>query len=226
MTRVTCRLTAKNRDQLRNPTLGSRVWATFTFTRSVSKQLIRRDSNLFFSNRISSRSVRARREFVILPVTAAWQTTRRTRSHVATSGSYPVYLAARCEPINPRLSRFFRRRRRHFHECAVSRRKFDACGFVDWSRQLYSSMTAGSHAESSPICACASSGVARVPGTMKCGASHIFWGWGGGLFACGPAEASVIPNPSSLASFISRLVFTFLVPVYPSCAGKEAVKCV
>ena len=28
MTHVTCRLTAKNRDQLRNPTLGSRVWAT------------------------------------------------------------------------------------------------------------------------------------------------------------------------------------------------------
>ena len=28
---VTCRLTAKNRDQLRNPTLGNRVWATFTF---------------------------------------------------------------------------------------------------------------------------------------------------------------------------------------------------
>ena len=32
MTRTTCRLTAKNRDQLRNPTLGNRVWATFTFT--------------------------------------------------------------------------------------------------------------------------------------------------------------------------------------------------
>jgi len=29
MTHVTCRLTAKNRDQLRNPTLGSRVLATF-----------------------------------------------------------------------------------------------------------------------------------------------------------------------------------------------------
>jgi len=30
---VTCRLTAKNRDQLRNPTLGrpNGVWATFTF---------------------------------------------------------------------------------------------------------------------------------------------------------------------------------------------------
>jgi len=31
MTHVTGRLTAKNRDQLRNPTLGNRVWATFTF---------------------------------------------------------------------------------------------------------------------------------------------------------------------------------------------------
>ena len=28
---VTSRLTAKNRDQLRNPTLGNRVWAVFTF---------------------------------------------------------------------------------------------------------------------------------------------------------------------------------------------------
>ena len=32
MTHVTCRPTAKNRDQLWNPTLGNRVWATFTFT--------------------------------------------------------------------------------------------------------------------------------------------------------------------------------------------------
>jgi len=31
MTHVTCGLTAKNRDQLRNPTLGNRLWATFTF---------------------------------------------------------------------------------------------------------------------------------------------------------------------------------------------------
>ena len=30
MTHVTCRLTAKNRDQLQNPTLGNRLWATFT----------------------------------------------------------------------------------------------------------------------------------------------------------------------------------------------------
>jgi len=32
MTHITCRLTAKNRDQIRNPTLGNRVWASFTFT--------------------------------------------------------------------------------------------------------------------------------------------------------------------------------------------------
>jgi len=33
MTHITCRLTAKNRDQLRNYTLGNRVWAAFTFLR-------------------------------------------------------------------------------------------------------------------------------------------------------------------------------------------------
>jgi len=31
MSHITCRLTAKNRDQLLNPVLGNRVWATFTF---------------------------------------------------------------------------------------------------------------------------------------------------------------------------------------------------
>jgi len=35
LTHVTCRLTAKNRDQLRNPMLGNRVWATFTFYNSI-----------------------------------------------------------------------------------------------------------------------------------------------------------------------------------------------
>jgi len=36
MTHDICRLTAKNRDQLRNPTLGNRVWATFTFLVSLA----------------------------------------------------------------------------------------------------------------------------------------------------------------------------------------------
>ena len=53
MTHVTCRLTVKNRDQLRNPTLGNRVWATFTFFTSrdagekktnVSKQFMQGQS--------------------------------------------------------------------------------------------------------------------------------------------------------------------------------------
>jgi len=38
MTDVTCRLTAKNRDQLRNPTLSNRVWATFTFFTSEGRR--------------------------------------------------------------------------------------------------------------------------------------------------------------------------------------------
>jgi len=37
MTHVTCRLTAKNRDQLRNPTLGNRVCATFTFLTLITQ---------------------------------------------------------------------------------------------------------------------------------------------------------------------------------------------
>ena len=37
MTQITCRLAAKNRDQLRNPTLGNRVWATFTFYRQSER---------------------------------------------------------------------------------------------------------------------------------------------------------------------------------------------
>ena len=38
MTHVTCRLTAKNRDQLWNHTLDNRVWATFTFFYCHTKQ--------------------------------------------------------------------------------------------------------------------------------------------------------------------------------------------
>jgi len=36
MTHVTCRLTAKNPDQFRNPTLGNRVWATFFKSNNIS----------------------------------------------------------------------------------------------------------------------------------------------------------------------------------------------
>jgi len=39
MTHVSCRLTAKNRDQLQNPTIGNRVWATITFFTRESARL-------------------------------------------------------------------------------------------------------------------------------------------------------------------------------------------
>jgi len=39
MTHSTCRLTAKNRDQLQNPTLDNRVWATFTFAGPTAANL-------------------------------------------------------------------------------------------------------------------------------------------------------------------------------------------
>jgi len=40
MTHITCRLTAKNRDQLRKPTLCNRVWATFTFYLHRARSMI------------------------------------------------------------------------------------------------------------------------------------------------------------------------------------------
>ena len=39
MTHVTYRLTAKNRDQLRNPMLGNRVWATFLYSLRTNNAL-------------------------------------------------------------------------------------------------------------------------------------------------------------------------------------------
>ena len=45
MTHVTCRLTAKNRDQLRNPTLGNRVRATFSFF-----NVLRSRAHIYFYN--------------------------------------------------------------------------------------------------------------------------------------------------------------------------------
>jgi len=58
MTHVTCRLTAKHRDQLRNPTLGNRVWATFTFLRIVRILLFRKIHTyfnvLYFGARLSA----------------------------------------------------------------------------------------------------------------------------------------------------------------------------
>jgi len=41
MTHVTCRQTAKYRDQLQNPTLGNRVWATFFLDLEIAVYVLR-----------------------------------------------------------------------------------------------------------------------------------------------------------------------------------------
>jgi len=38
MTHVTCRVIAKNQGRVRNPTLNTRVWATFTFFTSKARE--------------------------------------------------------------------------------------------------------------------------------------------------------------------------------------------
>jgi len=67
--------------------------------------------------------------------------------------------------------------------------------------------------------------------------AHLSWPqkWGAGLVVCLERGANDLhnfwssyvchcPPPSSLASLKSRLVFSFLLPAYPSCPGKKAVK--
>jgi len=60
MTHVTCRLTAKNRDQLRNPTLGNRVWATFLLLRPRTLTFKR---GLTFLRRTNLPNIRVKRIF-------------------------------------------------------------------------------------------------------------------------------------------------------------------
>ena len=60
MTHVTWRLTAKNRDKLRNPTLSNRVWATFTFYCKKARQYLDANNcqqNLYFGRRKKSITV-------------------------------------------------------------------------------------------------------------------------------------------------------------------------
>ena len=67
MTHVTCRLTAKNRDQLRNPTLGgNRVWAIFFF---ASTQLFPGSILLPHVNGVDAAAVSSRQRSA--PTTAA-----------------------------------------------------------------------------------------------------------------------------------------------------------
>jgi len=44
------------------------------------------------------------------------------------------------------------------------------------------------------------------------------------LFAYGPADATAVPKPHHLLPHLNPDWFTFLVPAYRGCPGKEAVK--
>jgi len=55
MTHVTCRLTAKNWDQLRDPTFGNRVWAAYTFypARSLDDLVVPREVHCWAIHRVT-----------------------------------------------------------------------------------------------------------------------------------------------------------------------------
>jgi len=54
--------------------------------------------------------------------------------------------------------------------------------------------------------------------------------WSEVQIVCGPADATAIPKPHYLLLHLNQVWFkiqtgfTFLVPAYPGCSGKEAVK--
>jgi len=60
MTHITYRLTAKNRDQLWSPMLGSRVWATFTFFNTAE------NSSIFFLIQMHYRVVAISKDMLAL----------------------------------------------------------------------------------------------------------------------------------------------------------------
>ena len=62
MTHVTRRLTAKNRDQLRNATLGNRVWATFQCAENYNK----RHNKFIFNTAVSILLISNHISFLVL----------------------------------------------------------------------------------------------------------------------------------------------------------------
>jgi len=81
MTHSTCRLTAKNRDQLRNPTLGNRAWATCNF---ICLALFARLCNLVLQIPVRLSPV------LRFPLTVAAVRSRRTPSLSVAPGRLPA----------------------------------------------------------------------------------------------------------------------------------------
>jgi len=72
MTHVTCGLTVENRDQLRNPTHGNRVWATSTL-----------QIGLVVNGRVVKRNIKSRLSWLMLLVTVNIKRARCLRTRVA-----------------------------------------------------------------------------------------------------------------------------------------------
>ena len=117
MTHGTCRLTAKNRDQLRNRTLGNRVWATFTFQSlncvARSHSFTRREmpaspatsnphnfraSSLCLSGRCAQCLVTAHRQHAV-------QNTQSRAAAAAVSGDNEITSACQLATVHGNLSR-------------------------------------------------------------------------------------------------------------------------
>jgi len=86
MIHVTCMLTAKNRDQLRNPTLGNRVWAMIPLPLLEWQDLSGRHSGVRGAN--IAAQARSERRFTVAsqfsPVQALLYTRRRRTESFAT----------------------------------------------------------------------------------------------------------------------------------------------
>ena len=86
MSHVTCRLTAENRNQLRNPTLGNRVWHTFTFTfkqTSNTRCTCKCASQTRILNAIGTHTAQANSTISSIIIRLFW-TTRTRKRHTQT----------------------------------------------------------------------------------------------------------------------------------------------
>jgi len=107
MTHITCRLTAKNRDQLWKPTLGNGVWAAFTFfkilTNSVNGLFL---GHLHNSPTVGSQAFEVADTYVwnTLPTDVAGasslSTFRRLLNHFLFKQSYPDSIYWHCGPYS------------------------------------------------------------------------------------------------------------------------------
>ena len=73
MTHVTCRLTAKNQDQLRNPMLGNRVWATFTFLKYFCKHSVESENHVGYSGSVDDVMMMGCRQVDVVNVFTRWR---------------------------------------------------------------------------------------------------------------------------------------------------------